>query len=101
MRNTIHNVCWHTDCPHQISLKWVGGSWFGARHLWAQTLHPGAAGKLYGLANCEPMKWKIFNSGLVLFSQHHRSLVAGWSEQAVPRSLRLLRGLLERSRAQP
>ena len=41
-------------------------------------MHWRAACELYGLKPCEPKRWWLYNSGLLVLSQRHRPLVAGW-----------------------
>ena len=41
-------------------------------------MHWRSACELYKLPGCEPKRWRLFNSGLLLLSQRHRSLVEDW-----------------------
>jgi len=43
-------------------------------------MHWRTACELYGLPGCEPKRWWLFNSGLLLLSQRHRSLIEGWQQ---------------------
>eukprot|EP00316_Scyphosphaera_apsteinii_P009859 CAMPEP_0119312418 /NCGR_PEP_ID=MMETSP1333-20130426/26370_1 /TAXON_ID=418940 /ORGANISM="Scyphosphaera apsteinii, Strain RCC1455" /LENGTH=255 /DNA_ID=CAMNT_0007317039 /DNA_START=334 /DNA_END=1102 /DNA_ORIENTATION=+ len=41
-------------------------------------MHWQSACEIYRLPNCKPKQWRIFNSGLMLFSQRHAQLLEGW-----------------------
>ena len=44
-------------------------------------MHWRAACEIYGVPACAPSAWRLFNSGVMLLSQRHRPLVAGWQRR--------------------